>query len=341
MTNIRTAHTIDPASPHVGGRVDRLVQELTGWSRAQVTGLFDHDCVQVNGIGAKEPGQRLAVGDVVALAYDNSRKYHPVPRGHRHPGFEVVYEDADLIVVLKPEDLLTVPTRRGETNTLADRVHEYVRHVRGGRGGFVVHRLDRGVSGLLIFGKSREIAGAIKDQFADHKPQRKYVALVAGHLQENEGTFRSLLATDPALNRFSTDDEDIGQEAVTHFRVLERLKFPKAPEATLVEVQLETGRRHQIRVHFAEAGHPVLGDPRYGEELAHHPHWPSRRIALHAQSLGLTHPTTGEELFFSTQWPAEFTQFVNAAKHQAGQPGGSLRSTPATPKSRPPRRKRS
>ena len=320
MANIRTSHTIEPTSAHLGGRVDRLVQELTQWSRAQVTGLFDNNCVQVNGISAHEPGQRLAAGDVVSLAYDNARKYHPVPRGHRHPGFEVVYEDADLIVVLKPEDILTVPTRRGETNTLADRVHEYVRRVRGGRGGFVVHRLDRGVSGLLVFGKTRDIAGLIKDQFAAHKPQRKYIALVAGHLEQKRGTFRSLLATDPALNRFSTEDEDIGQEAVTHFRVVEELTFPKAPPATLVEVYLETGRRHQIRVHFAEAGHPVLGDPRYGEDLAHHPQWPFRRIALHAQSLGLTHPTTGKELQWSTQWPPEFTQFVNAAKRDGKNP---------------------
>ncbi len=314
MAKVSTEFPIEPASAHEGGRVDRLVQELTGWSRAQVNGLFDHDCVYVNDVLTHEPGQRLAAGDVLKLTYDNARRYHPKPRSHRHPGFEVIYEDADLIVVLKPQELLTVPTRRGEQNTLADRVQEYVRRVSGGRGAFVVHRLDRGVSGLLIFGKSREVMERIKDQFAAHKPQRRYIAAVVGELEVREGTFHSLLATDKALNRFSTEDKHIGQDAITHYKVLERLAFARGPLVSLVEVHLETGRRHQIRVHFAESGHPVVGDPRYGTYFARHPSWPYRRLALHAQSLGITHPTTGEEMVFSSQLPAEMTALLAAAR---------------------------
>src|SRR5205085_10943445 len=97
------------------------------------------------------------------------------------------------------------------------------------------------------------------------KPEREYIALVAGRVENERGTFQSLLATDKDLNRFSTEDEAIGQLAITHYRVISRLA-----DATLVQVRLETGRRNQIRVHFAEAGHPVLGDPRYQPELAAH-----------------------------------------------------------------------
>src|SRR5262249_52015609 len=158
---------------------------------------------------------------------------------------------------------------------------EYVRHVGKARGAYSVHRLDRGVSGLLVFGKTPEIVRQLKDQFAASKPEREYVAIVAGQMRQQHGTFESLLATDKDLTRFSTDDETIGQLAITTFRVVKMLGA-----ATLVQVRLETGRRNQIRVHFAEAGHPVLGDPRYEPERAAHRRWPHKRLALHARLLG-------------------------------------------------------
>src|SRR4029079_12553780 len=207
-------------------------------------------------------------GDRVELRYDPRQRYHPKPKPRGNLGFTIRFEDKHLLVVEKPADLLTVPTRRQETNTLQHKVDAYVRHVAKGRGAFAVHRLDRGVSGLLVFGKTQEIVGQLKDQFAASKPEREYVTIVAGRMKQRQGTFESLLATDKDLNRFSTEDEAIGQLAITHFRVVARLDG-----ATLVQVRLETGRLNQIRVHFAEAGHPVLGDPRYQPELAQHPHW--------------------------------------------------------------------
>ena len=198
-----------------------------------------------------------------------------------------------------------MPTRRQETNTLVFKLDAYVKHVGGGRGAFTVHRLDRGVSGLLVFAKSQEVVRLLKDQFAASKPEREYVAIVAGFLQPKEGTFQSLLATDKDLNRFSTDDEKIGQLAITHFRVVSNLD-----NATLVQVRLETGRRNQIRVHFAEAGHPVLGDERYEPELASHPRWPHRRLALHARLLGFEHPVTHQPLRFEAELPRELAEFL-------------------------------
>jgi 23S rRNA pseudouridine1911/1915/1917 synthase len=294
-------------SPLIGGRIDLLVQELCGLSRSQVTGLFDHGCVTLNGAIATQAGHRLAAGDRVELRYDAKQRYHPKPKPRRNLGFEIVFEDKHLIVVIKPAELLTVPTRRAETSTLQHKVAAYVKHVSKGKGAYPVHRLDRGVSGLLVFGKTQEIVRELKDQFAASKPEREYVAVVAGYVKPKEGTFESLLATDKDLNRFSTDDETIGQLAITHYRVVAHLH-----EATLVQVRLETGRRNQIRVHFAEAGYPVLGDERYQPELAKHTHWPHRRLALHARLLGFDHPVTNQPLRFEAPLPKELDDFLKA-----------------------------
>jgi 23S rRNA pseudouridine1911/1915/1917 synthase len=304
-------HTTEIAadSPLVGQRADRLVQEWCGLTRSQVTGLFDHACVRLNGAICPQPGERLKAGDRVELRYDPHQRYHPTNKPRRNLGFEIIFEDRHLLVVNKPAGLLTVPTVRQESNTLLAKVSEYVKHVGKGRGAYTVHRLDRGVSGLLVLGKSQEIVRQIKDQFAASKPEREYVALVAGKVQQRQGTFQTLLATDKDLNRFSTEDEQIGQLAITHYRVVAPLDG-----ATLVQVRLETGRRNQIRVHFAEAGHPVLGDPRYQTELAAHPRWPHERLALHARLLGFEHPITHEALRFEAPLPAEIDEFLRAAK---------------------------
>lgn len=293
----------------VGRRLDHLVKQLSGLSHSQVLGLIDHGCVLLNGAIATQPADHLRVGDRIELKYDANQRYHPRPKPRRNLGFSIVFEDQYLLVVDKPAELLSVPTRRNESNTLKDKVEAYVRHVAKGRGAFPVHRLDRGVSGLLVFGKTADIMRRLKDQFAAHKPEREYIALVAGRVQEQQATFQTLLATDKDLNRFSTDDESIGQLAITHYRVISRHEG-----ATLVQVRLETGRRNQIRVHFAEAGHPVLGDPRYEVELAQHPHWRHQRLALHARLLGFDHPLTDQPLRFQSPLPAEFERFL---KHEA------------------------
>ena len=298
---------VAPGSPFVGQRIDRLVQQLCGLSRSQVVGLFDRGCVSRNGATVTQPGERLAAGDQVELRYDAKQRYHPTPKPRKDIGFAIVFEDKHLIVVDKPAELLTVPTRREETNTLQHKVEAYVWHVSKGRGAIAAHRLDRGVSGLLVFGKTQEIVRQLKDQFAASKPEREYVAVVAGQTKRKQGTFESLLATNKDLKRFSTDDESIGQLAITHYRVIADLDG-----ATLVQVRLETGRRNQIRVHFAEAGHPVLGDPRYEPELAQHPRWPHQRLALHARLLGLEHPITGQSLRLKSPLPVEMEQFLKA-----------------------------
>jgi 23S rRNA pseudouridine1911/1915/1917 synthase len=303
--------TIDDASPWLGQRLDRVVQSLSGKSRREVFGLFDHRCVLVNDALCSHPGRLAAAGDRILIRFDPHRRYHALPKPARNLGFEILFEDRHLVVVNKPAALLTVPTKRGEQNTLLDKVTAYVRHSSLGksRQAYTCHRLDRGVSGLLVLAKTAEVSQQLRDQFALGKPEREYAAIVAGQLKKRKGTFRSHLATAKNLTRFSTEDEEIGQLAITHYRVVERLEG-----ASLVQVSLETGRRNQIRVHFAEAGHPVLGDPRYRPQAARHRHWPYKRLALHARLLGFEHPVTGEALRLDSPLPAEMERFLAAVR---------------------------
>lgn len=292
------------------GRLDRVVQQLTGRSRADVRGLFDHKCVRLNGRPCRKPGLRVQVGDVVAVRHDPLVRYQERREEPTHPAFRVVFEDEDLLVVDKAAQVLTVPTDQGGTRTLLDAVSEYLRRQR--RRAAAVHRLDRGTSGLLVFGKSRQIAHELQAQFRVRKPEREYAAIVAGRLDQDEGTFESRLGTTRRLQRYSVRPGRFGELAVTHYRVQRRLNG-----ATFVRVWLETGRRNQIRVHFAEAGHPVLGDKRYRPERARHPAWTARRLALHAAVLGFEHPRTHEHLRFESPLPKEFVRFLREAGESA------------------------
>jgi 23S rRNA pseudouridine1911/1915/1917 synthase len=287
-------------------RVDLVVQALTGASRAVVRGMFDHGCVSVDGATCHEAGAPAAVGAKIDVVYEPGRRYKEVARAWSNRAFRVVFEDRYLVVVEKNAGILTVPTVRRETDTL---VHEVARHwSRGQRTpqrAYIVHRLDRDTSGLLVFARTEALAQALKSQFEAHKPEREYAAIVAGIVPDDRGTFRSYLATDEDLDQYSTDESGEGKLAVTHYEVVQRLRG-----ATFLKVHLETGRRNQIRVHFAETGHPVLGDPRYEPRLAVHPAWRHPRLALHARTLGFQHPVTGVAVRVTTELPEAMRVFL-------------------------------
>lgn len=293
------------------GRVDLVVQRLTKLPRRQVRGVFDHNAVMVNGTVCTEPFTRVAAGDKVEVNLDPHRRYAEKPRAWRDPTFRIVQEDEHLIVIDKASAALTVPARPGQTNTLIHRVGEYLT-ARGGGGkrkrAYICHRLDRGVSGLLVIAKSEAVQEQIRDQFELRKPHRRYTAIVRGKLAKKQGTFRSHLATGNDLTRYSVGNPEHGELAITHYRVEQELD-----DATVVSVELETGRRNQIRVHFAEAKHPVLGDPRYESKLANHRRWRVKRLALHAAELGFTHPVTNEQMKFTSALPGVFDLFIGGA----------------------------
>jgi 23S rRNA pseudouridine1911/1915/1917 synthase len=289
------------------GRIDRIVQALTGRSRAEVRGLFDHGCVRLNGEVCPQAGALVAVADVVVVRQDPRMRYRPKtrPREVGAGTFRLVFEDRDLIVLDKAAAVLTVPTDRGEANTLVDALSRALIR-RGHRGRVsVVHRLDRGTSGLLVFGKNPRVGRELQAQFRERKAEREYAAIVAGRMERDIGTFDSRLGTSRSLQRFSVRAGGAGERAVTHYRVAQRLR-----DATYVRVTLETGRRNQIRVHFAEFGHPVLGDERYAVEAARHRGWKHKRLALHATVLGFEHPHTHERLRFESPLPDEFAAFL-------------------------------
>jgi 23S rRNA pseudouridine1911/1915/1917 synthase len=300
MTTLST--TIDAEN---AGRVDLVVRQLSGSSRSQVRGMVDHGCVSINGAPCETVAAPVAVGDLVAIRYDPTQRYHEKKKRWDDRTFNVSFEDDHLIVVDKSAGTLTVPTDHNEKNTLVQRVSIYLSHSRRKRVAWVVHRLDREVSGLLVFAKHEPIAERLIEQFKQRKPRRNYTAIVAGVMSSDEGTFHGHLATGKNLDRYVARPSRNTEAAITHYRVLRRMS-----DTTLVEVTLETGKRNQIRVHFADAGHPVLGDPRYEPEQARHPQWIRKRIALHARSLGFEHPVSGEALTFESPLPPAIEKFL-------------------------------
>lgn len=291
------------------GRIDALVARLIDFSRSRVRGLIDHDGVMLNGQDCDDGGTKVITGDAVEITYDTERRYREKPVARTPRGFSVVYADDHLVIVDKKAGLLTVPTVREETNTLVDLLSLHlakgqVRHKKV----IVVHRLDRDTSGILVFGRSLDVARQLISQFAAKKPEREYVTIVAGTLGTDKGTISSYLVTDEDLNQHSVElhskEADGAKLAVTHFKVQERYK-----DTVKLTVHLETGRRNQIRVHFSEQGNPVLGDARYEIELAKHKSWPYKRLALHARMLGFIHPVTGKSMRFESPLPAEFEEF--------------------------------
>lgn len=294
-------------------RVNRLVQPLTGASRSVVRRMFDQGCVTVDGVPCAEAGMPAPVGAVVEVAFEPGRRYREAPPARPSHAFRVVWEDARLVVVEKLPGVLTVPTLKRERDTLQ---HAIALHFTRGRSrdlgdAHVVRRLDRDTSGLLVFAPTHGMAQALKDQFKARKPEREYAAIVAGRVERDEGTFRSYLATDEDLDEVSSEDPSEGRLAITHFGVLERLRG-----AAYVRVRLETGRRNQIRVHFADAGRPVIGDTRYAPDRARHPAWHHPRLALHARTLGFVHPVTGRPVRVTTDLPPEIAAFLEATRQR-------------------------
>jgi 23S rRNA pseudouridine1911/1915/1917 synthase len=211
-----------------------------------------------------------------------------------HTGYAIVYCDDHLVVVEKAAGLLTVAATGREC--LVDLLEAELDRQRFGRYRLaVIHRLDCETSGLLVFARTPVAAAKLAKQFAGQSVEREYVAVLAGRLDAGHGTIRSKLDA---------------KAAVTHFQTLSR-----QADTTWVAVRLETGRRNQIRRHFAEMQHPVLGDRRFEPQLAARPIWPFTRLALHARMLGFEHPVNKKRLRFEAPLPGEFTRA--AAGHPA------------------------
>jgi 23S rRNA pseudouridine1911/1915/1917 synthase len=202
------------------------------------------------------------------------------------PAYSVVFEDDDIVVIDKPAGLLTAPTPESDRNNLAD----LLRRDRSRPEIFLVHRIDLGTSGLLVFAKSALANQQLAALFREHDVVREYIAVVQGAMEKGGGA--DITVRVPVK----------GRPALTHLAVVERL----GDAATVLSARLETGRTHQIRIHCSHLGHPVFGDLQYGRRTAHDP----PRMALHAASLGFAHPRTGEELCFSSPMSEDLSAWL-------------------------------
>ena len=279
-------------------------------SRSQVAGWIRSGAVTVDGV-ARAKSYLLLEGQRVAVALREDAPLDLVPETLAVP---VLYEDQWLLVVDKPAGMAVHPSRGHQTGTL---VHALLGHGLAGGEDFrpgVVHRLDKDTSGLLVVAKSAEVHRRLVAMMRRRAVDRRYVALVHGRFSCESGTIEAPVGRDPVRRKSMTIGGVAAREARTHFRVLEDLG-----DLTLVEARLETGRTHQIRVHFLAIGHPVAGDPTYARR---DPLGLGRQF-LHSHHLSFTHPMTGEEVEVEAPLPADLAEVV-----------ARLRASPASPDAR-------
>ena len=281
-----------------------LLSKLGGMTRTSVKQLLSQRRVTVNAGIQTRHDTPLKAGDVVQVLQG---------RGNielRHPKLRIIYEDDALIIVEKKNGLLTVPYNpKSSEMTAYSILKEYVKKESKRNTVHVVHRLDRETSGVLVFAKSPELQEYMRTYWRQLVTKRTYVALVEGQFEQNEGTITTWLTEDPHTGMvYSSPKDDGGQKAVTHYKVLKELEAGLgSPDLamSLIELNLETGRTNQIRVHMQSVGHPVIGDRKYGSECN-----PIGRVALHAASLRFKHPITGQMLHFESNLPEKFEYIV-------------------------------
>ncbi len=230
----------------------------------------------------------------------------------------ILHEDEDILVVDKPAGLLTIATDRDRSRTAYFILTDYVRKgsARSPKRLFIVHRLDRETSGVLVFAKNVEAKLRLQNQWKERETEKKYLAVVHGRVATHAGTISTYLAENKAHVVYSTTNSTEGKLSHTAYSVLR-----EANNLSLLEVEPLTGRKHQIRVHLAGIGHPIVGDTKYGrkygKESGSH-----TRLALHARSLSFRHPSSGRELTFEAGVPALFSKLVGPMDR-----GGPMRSS--------------
>ncbi len=304
-------------------RLDKyLAINMRNSSRSRIQAAADEGQLLVNGVTQKA-SYKVRPGDVVTIVmgrpkFENEIIAEDLP-------LEIPYEDNDLLIVNKEAGMVVHPGHGNYRGTL---VNALTFHLQGlklvedadMRAG-LVHRIDKNTSGLLVVAKNERVHAHLAKQFFNHTTKRRYIALVWGNIEEDEGTITGNIGRSvrDRLKMFVFEDGSDGKHAVTHYRVLQRFGY-----VTLVECHLETGRTHQIRVHLAWKGHPLFNDERYGgdkiikgttfskyRQFVENCFSMMPRHALHAKSLGFEHPTTGEQMHFECDMPDEFVSLIS------------------------------
>ena len=271
-----------------------LIESMPQRKRTSIKELLKHNQVAVNNIPTTQFDTEIHHGDTIKV--NLTREF----RLFYHRRIKLVYEDDDIIVVNKGYGLLSMGTDRVKDGTAYSIVRDYIKWQDPRNKLFIVPRLDRDTSGLMMFAKNEQAKETMQHNWNNMVLNRKYLAVVEGKVEQESGSVRSYLAETSQYEVYSTQNPDEGQLAVTRYRTL------KCKNGyTLLEVELDTGRKNQIRVHMKDLGHPIAGDRKYGAKSS-----PIHRLALHAQTLRFVHPVTRREMNFETPIPTSFASMV-------------------------------
>ncbi|RKN86870.1 RluA family pseudouridine synthase [Paenibacillus ginsengarvi] len=290
-----------------GERIDKYAAEAVQddtVSRSQIQQWIRSGDITVNGLAVK-PNYKLAAGDIVALTIPEPVEVaiagEPIP-------LDIVYEDSDVIVVNKPRGMVVHPAPGHYSGTLVNALLYHCKDLSGINGVLrpgIVHRIDKDTSGLLMAAKNDKAHLSLAAQLKAHTVTRKYTAVVHGKVEHDQGTIDAPIGRDPGDRKKYMVTDKNAKHAVTHFIVTDRLS-----DYTVMQLKLETGRTHQIRVHMKYIGHPLVGDPVYGRSKGN----PIEGQALHAQVLGFVHPSTGETLEFEAAIPDDMKFLLEVLK---------------------------
>ena len=302
-----------------GARLDALASERLGFSRSLAAKYIEQGELCVNGKPSNKK-YRVRVGDVITATPPApvmcSAEAEDIP-------LDIVYEDDDIIVINKPTGLVVHPAHGNESGTLVNALMFHCKDSLSGIGGElrpgIVHRIDKDTSGLLVCAKNDHAHISLSEQIKEHSARRVYHAIAIGNFKEDEGTVNAPIGRHPTDRKrmavYKNPDPDAHvREAVTHYRVLERFG-----QYTYLELVLETGRTHQIRVHLSSLGHRLMGDEVYGAPNTDFENKNAKLLrgqVLHAKELTLAHPKTGERMNFKTDLPEEFELILTKLRAQ-------------------------
>ena len=296
----RISWTLD--AEDAGSRLDVFLAAHTDLTRSRLSALIRQGCLLVNGQPETKAGFRLLPGMALALTVPEAAPAHLEAQDI---DIRILYQDADVAVVYKPSGMVVHPAAGNPDGTLANALLKHLDHLSGIGGEIrpgIVHRIDKDTSGLLLVAKNDFSHVSLSEQIKAHAVHRAYKAIVQGGFRADEGVVNGPIGRHPS-DRKRMAIVPGGRDAETHWRVLEPLRG-----ASLLECRLTTGRTHQIRVHMASIGHPVLGDPVYGPRKMPYPVTGGQ--LLHAYRVGFRHPRTGEELLFEAEPEPRFLQWL-------------------------------
>lgn len=274
--------------------IDFLCRVMPDRKRSSIKQLLKFGSVMVNGNVTSQFNVPLNQGDTVKV---NLTRAFPVFYNRR---VKIVYEDDDIIVIEKGYGLLSMGNEKIKDGTAYSILKDYLKEKDPRNKIFIIHRLDRDTSGLMMFAKTIEAKEAMQHNWNNMVLERTYLAVVEGKVEEESGTVKSYLAENSQMEVYSTDDPEKGQLAVTRWK-----KLASGNGYTLMEVSLDTGRKNQIRVHMKDIEHPIAGDRKYGAKSS-----PIHRLALHAQTLRFVHPVTRRDMRFETPIPTSFEKMI-------------------------------